>query len=106
MAASHLLILTIQGATPADLIRRLLVTINYGAALKKSHKDWEARIENINELISFAQSFPDEGSDVQSNDTEYNSSLPIALAADTVESGDDDGYAIPSPYRFIAGSYI
>jgi hypothetical protein len=39
------------------MIRQLLVLLNYGATLKKAYKDWESRIENLNELINFAQSF-------------------------------------------------
>jgi hypothetical protein len=58
-----------------------LVLLNYGAALKKSHKDWEARIENINELISFAQTYEDQGTfdnldQDSSHDPTGNSSTP------------------------------
>ena len=43
-----------QGAPVSDLIRRLLLLIDYEAHIKKSQQDWETRWENVQELINFA----------------------------------------------------
>ncbi|TFY82118.1 hypothetical protein EWM64_g1894 [Hericium alpestre] len=43
-----------SGTSPAMLIRKLLELIKYTDHLKKSHEDWETRLENIVELINFA----------------------------------------------------
>ncbi|KAJ7664695.1 P-loop containing nucleoside triphosphate hydrolase protein [Mycena rosella] len=43
-----------EGASPPDLIRRLLELIGYEDHLKKTQPDWEGRWENVQELITFA----------------------------------------------------
>ncbi|KAH8806837.1 P-loop containing nucleoside triphosphate hydrolase protein [Flagelloscypha sp. PMI_526] len=43
-----------EGASPPDLIRRLLDLIEYEAHLRKTQQDWESRWENVQELITFA----------------------------------------------------
>jgi DNA helicase-2/ATP-dependent DNA helicase PcrA len=48
--AAHFL----QGASPPDLIRRLLELVDYEDHLKKTQPDWESRWENVQELITFA----------------------------------------------------
>ncbi|KAF7318043.1 ATP-depentend DNA [Mycena chlorophos] len=42
------------GASPAELIQRLLGLIEYEDHLKKTQPDWETRWENVQELITFA----------------------------------------------------
>ncbi|KAJ7499466.1 P-loop containing nucleoside triphosphate hydrolase protein [Mycena latifolia] len=46
--------LATDGASPADLIRRLLELVEYEDHLKKTQPDWESRWENVQELITFA----------------------------------------------------
>ncbi|EIN10179.1 UvrD-helicase-domain-containing protein, partial [Punctularia strigosozonata HHB-11173 SS5] len=43
-----------QGASPADLIRQLLDLTGYEEHLRKTHDDFDTRMENIEELINFA----------------------------------------------------
>ncbi|KAJ7283248.1 P-loop containing nucleoside triphosphate hydrolase protein [Mycena rebaudengoi] len=43
-----------EGASPPDLIRRLLELTEYEDHLKKTQPDWESRWENVQELITFA----------------------------------------------------
>ncbi|KAJ7122967.1 P-loop containing nucleoside triphosphate hydrolase protein [Mycena epipterygia] len=43
-----------EGASPPDLIRRLLDLIEYEDHLKKTDSEWESRWENVQELITFA----------------------------------------------------
>jgi DNA helicase-2/ATP-dependent DNA helicase PcrA len=44
----------VQGASPPDLIQRLLQLIEYEDHLKKTQPEWESRWENVQELITFA----------------------------------------------------
>ncbi|KAJ6463267.1 P-loop containing nucleoside triphosphate hydrolase protein [Mycena vitilis] len=46
--------LATEGASPPDLIQRLLQLIEYEAHLKKTQAEWESRWENVQELITFA----------------------------------------------------
>ncbi|EPS95932.1 hypothetical protein FOMPIDRAFT_1131483 [Fomitopsis schrenkii] len=39
---------------PSALIRRLLHLVEFEAHLKKTQKDWDSRVENVQELINFA----------------------------------------------------
>jgi DNA helicase-2/ATP-dependent DNA helicase PcrA len=48
------MVYTLQGTSPADLIRRLLDLIGYENHLKTTQPDWESRWENVQELITFA----------------------------------------------------
>ena len=43
-----------QKTPPSELIRRLIPLIEYEAHLKRTQKDWDSRMENVQELISFA----------------------------------------------------
>ncbi|KAF7301180.1 ATP-depentend DNA [Mycena indigotica] len=52
-----------EGATPSDLIRRLLDLIKYEGHLKKTQPDWESRWENVQELITFASEVQTEAED-------------------------------------------
>ena len=47
-----------QGASPADLIRRLLDLVKYEEYLKHKDSDWATRWENVQELINFATEVP------------------------------------------------
>ncbi|KAJ6516457.1 P-loop containing nucleoside triphosphate hydrolase protein [Mycena sanguinolenta] len=46
--------LAIEGASPPDLIQRLLQLIEYEDHLKRTQPEWESRWENVQELITFA----------------------------------------------------
>ncbi|KAJ7229193.1 P-loop containing nucleoside triphosphate hydrolase protein [Mycena pura] len=46
--------LATEGASPPDLVQRLLDLIEYEDHLKKTQPDWESRWENVQELITFA----------------------------------------------------
>ncbi|KAJ7713348.1 P-loop containing nucleoside triphosphate hydrolase protein, partial [Mycena maculata] len=46
--------LALEGASPSDLIRRLLDLIEYEDHLKKTQPEWESRWENVQELVTFA----------------------------------------------------
>jgi DNA helicase-2/ATP-dependent DNA helicase PcrA len=43
-----------QRTSPADLLRHLLLLIDYAEYLKKTQTDWESRWANVEELINFA----------------------------------------------------
>lgn len=43
-----------QRTPPSALIRRLLHLVEFEAHLKKTQKDWDSRVENVQELINFA----------------------------------------------------
>ncbi|KAF7354819.1 ATP-dependent DNA helicase PcrA [Mycena sanguinolenta] len=46
--------LATEGASPPDLIQRLLQLIEYEDHLKRTQPEWESRWENVQELITFA----------------------------------------------------
>ena len=41
--------------SPVDLIKELVVMIEYEEHLKKTQEDWETRLENVQELLNFAR---------------------------------------------------
>ncbi|KAK7463908.1 ATP-dependent DNA helicase srs2 [Stygiomarasmius scandens] len=43
-----------EGASPAELIRRLVDVIEYQNHLRQTQPDWETRWENVQELVTFA----------------------------------------------------
>ncbi|KAJ7604586.1 P-loop containing nucleoside triphosphate hydrolase protein [Mycena polygramma] len=65
--------LAIEGASPPDLIQRLLQLIEYEAHLKKTQAEWESRWENVQELITFAS---DVEHDVNLSDPDSANSSP------------------------------
>ncbi|KIM80482.1 hypothetical protein PILCRDRAFT_9658 [Piloderma croceum F 1598] len=56
-----------SGASPADLIRRLLDLVKYEEYLKHKDSDWATRWENVRELINFATEVPNEDAEEDSS---------------------------------------
>ncbi|KAH6909099.1 ATP-dependent DNA helicase pcra [Coprinopsis sp. MPI-PUGE-AT-0042] len=44
-----------EGMGPADLLRKLVDLSKYEEHLRKTQQDWETRMENVKELVSFAK---------------------------------------------------
>ncbi|KAJ7265966.1 P-loop containing nucleoside triphosphate hydrolase protein [Mycena haematopus] len=86
--------LATEGASPPDLIQRLLELINYEDHLKRTQPEWESRWENVQELITFASdvehdvnlSDPDPAADSSSRDTP----LRLFLQASMLSSEGDN----------------
>ncbi|KAJ7929059.1 P-loop containing nucleoside triphosphate hydrolase protein [Mycena leptocephala] len=72
-----------EGASPPDLIQRLLELIEYEDHLKKTQPEWESRWENVQELITFAS----DGSHSQSHS---DTPLRLFLQASMLSSEGDN----------------
>ncbi|KAF9267802.1 UvrD-helicase-domain-containing protein [Marasmius fiardii PR-910] len=68
--------MTLEGSSPAVLIRKLYEDINYEDHLKKTQSDWESRWENVQELITFAS---DVDADIKARDDGANTDTPLRL---------------------------
>ncbi|KAF8211704.1 P-loop containing nucleoside triphosphate hydrolase protein [Mycena galopus ATCC 62051] len=74
--------LATEGASPPDLIQRLLELIEYEDHLKRTQPEWESRWENVQELITFA-------SDVE-HDVNLDTPLRLFLQASMLSSEGDN----------------
>ncbi|KAK7061228.1 ATP-depentend DNA [Favolaschia claudopus] len=73
--------LAAKGASPPDLIQRLLELIGYEDHLKKTQPEWETRWENVQELITFASEV-EQGvnlANVEPEDSAPSSDTPLRL---------------------------
>ena len=92
----------VQGAPVSDLIRRLLLLINYEAHIKKTQHDWETRWENVEELINFASPLAilsgEKLYNVENNDQQLSTSARETTreVIDLVSNSEDDGEALSS----------
>ncbi|KZV90870.1 UvrD/REP type DNA helicase [Exidia glandulosa HHB12029] len=80
-----------SGAAPDALLKTLVEVLEYEAHLKKTQEDWESRMENVQELVSFAGQtraadvdvpLPDLGQD-QDNGQQYVARRTICRATNT-----------------------
>ncbi|ESK94683.1 atp-depentend dna [Moniliophthora roreri MCA 2997] len=83
--------LTLEGASPAVLIRKLYEVIGYEDHLKKTQPDWESRWENVQELITFASDVDtDIKSRYDSGEEDTDTPLRLFLQASMLSSEGDN----------------
>jgi DNA helicase II / ATP-dependent DNA helicase PcrA len=71
-----------EGMGPAELLERLVDLTKYEEHLKRTQQDWETRMENVKELISFAKEMEE-----QNEKEKMDAQLSAARTGETV---DDD----------------
>lgn len=86
-----------EGMSVVDLIQELLTAINYVEYLKTTQQDWEARWENIRELITFAtETVPTAGMETTITvPTSPTSTEPIPLSAVGDDESESSSFATP-----------
>ncbi|KAJ7593227.1 P-loop containing nucleoside triphosphate hydrolase protein [Mycena floridula] len=79
-----------EGASPSNLIRKLLDLIGYLDHLKKTEPDWDTRWENVQELITFASDVEGEIKANMHPEGEGNTPLRLFLQASMLSSEGDN----------------
>ena len=71
-----------EGMGPSDLLKKLVELTQYEEHLRKTQQDWETRMENVNELISFAKEMEEQN--------QRDMAAAIANAARTGEPNEEE----------------
>ncbi|KAK2460322.1 hypothetical protein APHAL10511_007711 [Amanita phalloides] len=87
-----------NGTSPAEILRRLIHSIDYMEHLKKTQTDWESRWANVEELINFAtevgidsQNIAEDNSPLGNRGEPKEATLRLFLQASSLSSeGDSD----------------